>query len=80
MYALDRLRDMAKGDRKIEIVEDETGNTDPKSTFRLIVIQTELERFKYLVRSFVRARIAKVIHLRPYSLCASANYTRSKAN
>ena len=41
-------------------MEEETGNTDPKSTFRLIVIQTELERFKYLVRSFVRARISKV--------------------
>lgn len=45
---------------KIEVVEEETGNTDPKSTFRLIIIQTELERFKYLVRSFLRARIAKV--------------------
>ena len=46
---------------QIEVVEEETGNTDPKSTFRLIVIQTELERFKYLVRSFVRARISKVL-------------------
>lgn len=33
---------------------------DPKANFRLIVIQTELERFKFLVRSFLRARIAKV--------------------
>lgn len=33
---------------------------DPKTNFRLIVIQTELERFKFLVRSFLRARIAKV--------------------
>ena len=45
---------------QIELVEEETGNTDPKATFRLIIIQTELERFKYLVRSFLRSRIAKV--------------------
>jgi len=33
---------------------------DPKTNFALIVIQTELERYKYLVRSYLRARIAKV--------------------
>jgi GINS complex subunit 4 len=33
---------------------------DPKTSFKLIVVQTELERFKFLVRSFLRARIAKV--------------------
>jgi len=33
---------------------------DPKTNFRLIIIQTELERFKFLVRSFLRARIKKV--------------------
>jgi hypothetical protein len=43
----------------------ETGNVaDPKANFRLIVLQTELERFKYLVRSFLRARIAKVREIR----------------
>ena len=47
---------------QIELIEDETGNPDPKATFRLIIIQTELERFKYLVRSFLRARLAKVCH------------------
>lgn len=46
---------------KIELVEEQTGNIDPKTNFRLIIIQTELERFKFLVRSFLRARIAKVI-------------------
>lgn len=45
---------------QIELVEDQTGNTDPKANFRLIIIQTELERFKFLVRSYVRARIAKI--------------------
>ena len=45
---------------KIELVEKETGNPDPKTNFRLIIIQTELERFKFLVRSFLRTRIAKV--------------------
>ena len=38
---------------------------DPKTNFRLIVIQTELERFKFLVRSFLRTRIAKVSYYMP---------------
>ncbi|EOD46202.1 M-phase inducer phosphatase [Neofusicoccum parvum] len=50
---LDRIR------RQIELVEEQTGNMDPKTNFRLILYQTELERFKFLVRSFLRARIAK---------------------
>jgi hypothetical protein len=33
---------------------------DAKTNFKLIIIQTELERFKFLVRSFLRARIKKV--------------------
>ncbi|KAF2101604.1 GINS complex, Sld5 component [Rhizodiscina lignyota] len=47
--------------RQIELVEEQTGNMDPKTNFSLIIIQTELERFKFLVRSFLRARIAKVL-------------------
>lgn len=46
---------------QIELVELQTGDTDPKTNFRLIIIQTELERFKFLVRSFLRTRIAKVL-------------------
>lgn len=49
-----RIRD------QIERVEEMTGDMDPATNFDLIVIQTELERFKYLVRSYLRARIAKV--------------------
>jgi GINS complex subunit 4 len=41
-------------------VEEMTGDMDPKTNFALIVIQTELERWKYLVRGYLRARIAKV--------------------
>ncbi|KAL8956758.1 MAG: hypothetical protein Q9193_005802, partial [Seirophora villosa] len=44
----------------IEVVEEQVGHLDPKTNFRLIIVQTELERFKFLVRSFLRARIAKV--------------------
>lgn len=33
---------------------------DPAANFKLVIIQTELERFKFLVRSFLRARMAKV--------------------
>lgn len=49
-----RIRD------QIEKVEEMTGDMDPKTNFSLILIQTELERWKYLVRGFLRARIAKV--------------------
>ncbi|KAK2073090.1 hypothetical protein P8C59_007397 [Phyllachora maydis] len=44
---------------QIGTVEDMTGDMDPKTNFALIVIQTELERYKYLVRSYLRARITK---------------------
>lgn len=42
------------------MVEDQTGDMNPKTNFKLIIIQTELERFKFLVRSFLRARLKKV--------------------
>lgn len=42
------------------MVEEQTGNMDPKTNFRLIIVQTELERFKFVVRSFLRARMKKV--------------------
>ncbi|KAL8370628.1 hypothetical protein RB595_000820 [Gaeumannomyces hyphopodioides] len=45
---------------QIETVEEMTGNMDPKTNFALIVIQTELERYKFLVRSYLRARMAKI--------------------
>ncbi|KAK3341612.1 hypothetical protein B0T25DRAFT_347334 [Lasiosphaeria hispida] len=54
----ERINDNIK--RQIEKVEEMTGDMDPKTNFALIVIQTELERFKYLVRSYLRARIAKI--------------------
>lgn len=54
---------------QIERVEEMTGDMDPKTNFALIVIQTELERYKFLVRSYLRARIAKVNLLLP--LCLS---------
>ncbi|KAI0526070.1 hypothetical protein F5B22DRAFT_642226 [Xylaria bambusicola] len=54
----ERVNDRIK--QQIERVEEMTGDMDPKTNFALIVIQTELERFKYLVRSYLRARIAKI--------------------
>lgn len=54
----DRVNDRIK--QQIEKVEEMTGDMDPKTNFALIVIQTELERYKYIVRSYLRARIAKV--------------------
>ena len=55
---LDRINDRIK--RQIEKVEEMTGDMDPRTNFSLVVLQTELERFKFLVRSYLRARIAKV--------------------
>lgn len=37
-----------------------TGDMDPKTNFSLIIIQTEVERWKFLIRSYLRARIAKI--------------------
>lgn len=49
-----------------------TGTMDPKSNFTLVILQTELERFKFLARSFLRGRIAKIdkhpFHYRHLSL------------
>lgn len=54
----ERFNDRIKA--QIEKVEDMTGDMDPRTNFALIVIQTELERCKYIVRSYLRARIAKI--------------------
>ncbi|KAI4116500.1 MAG: hypothetical protein LQ338_007706 [Usnochroma carphineum] len=59
---------------QIEVVEEQVGNIDPKTNFRLIVIQTELERFKFLVRSFLRTRMAKIDK---YTLYLLTNPTQS---
>ena len=37
-----------------------TGDMDPKTNFSLIIIQTEVERWKFLIRSYLRARISKI--------------------
>ncbi|KAK5119402.1 hypothetical protein LTR85_007502 [Meristemomyces frigidus] len=55
---VDRVMERVK--KQIETIEDMTGAADPKSNFTLVILQTELERFKFLVRSFLRARIAKI--------------------
>jgi len=57
---VDRLTERIR--QQIELVETETGNLDPTSNFRLILIQTELERVKYLVRAYLRIRMHKVPH------------------
>ena len=61
----ERVNESIKG--QIEKVEEMTGDMDPKTNFALIVIQTELERYKFLVRSYLRARLSKVIHPQRYS-------------
>ncbi|KAM0332497.1 hypothetical protein ACHAQA_002779 [Verticillium albo-atrum] len=62
--------------RQIETIEEMTGDMDPKTNFALIVIQTELERFKFLVRSYLRARIAKIDKHTLYYLATPTLRTR----
>lgn len=64
---------------QIEKIEDMTGDMDPKTNFALIVIQTELERYKFLVRSYLRTRIAKVSQAQP-SLPRNYEKRRKKKN
>lgn len=45
---------------QIETVETMTGDMDPKTNFSLIIIQTEVERWKFLLRALLRARLAKI--------------------
>jgi len=55
---IDRVTERIK--TQIEKVETMTGDMDPKTNFALIIIQTEVERWKFLVRSYLRTRISKI--------------------
>lgn len=55
---LDRVTGLIKS--QISKVEEMTGDMDPKTNFGLIIIQTEVERWKFLIRSYLRCRIAKI--------------------
>lgn len=46
--------------RQIGVIEDMTGAMDPAANFSLVILQTELERVKFLMRGLLRSRIAKV--------------------
>ncbi|TVY45075.1 DNA replication complex GINS protein [Lachnellula subtilissima] len=61
-YPKDNLIERATNRIKaqIEKVEEMTGDMDPKTNFSLIIIQTEVERWKFIIRSILRARIAKI--------------------
>jgi GINS complex subunit 4 len=54
---VDRVADLLH--KQIEHVE-ETSGMDARTGFALVIIQTEMERVKYIVRSYLRARIAKI--------------------
>ncbi|KAI0997947.1 hypothetical protein K3495_g10243 [Podosphaera aphanis] len=45
---------------QISRIEEMTGDMDPKTNFSLVIIQTDVERWRYLVRSYLRARLAKI--------------------
>ncbi|KAG9248516.1 hypothetical protein BJ878DRAFT_399821, partial [Calycina marina] len=55
---MDRVTSLIK--LQISKVEDMTGDMNPKTNFGLIIIQTEVERWKFLLRSYLRCRIAKI--------------------
>lgn len=47
--------------RQIEHIEDESSmDLDSKRNFSLIIIQMDLERARYLVRTYLRTRLAKI--------------------
>lgn len=51
------------GDRirqQIAQLEVHTGNLEPAANLRLVLVQTELERVKFLVRTYLRVRLHKV--------------------
>ena len=64
---------------QIETIEEMTGTMDLKSNFTLVILQTELERFKFLVRSYLRARIAKVGSDVCILLCHKLNVVLSRS-
>ncbi|KAL6714601.1 GINS complex subunit [Lecanora helva] len=72
-------RVLARLRKQIELVEDTTGNPDPRANFRLIILQTELERYKYLIRSLLRARIAKIDKYAMHYLSTTTNNTSSSS-
>lgn len=45
---------------QIARLETMAGAQDPAANLALVILQTELERYRFLVRGFLRARIAKV--------------------
>ncbi|KAI9844139.1 MAG: GINS complex subunit [Thelocarpon superellum] len=53
-------RTMERIRKQIERVEMQTGVMDPKTNFGVIILQTELERFKFLVRAYLRTRLEKI--------------------
>lgn len=55
---LDRLMENLR--QQIELVERESGNQDPTVNFKLIIVQTDLERVKFTIRAYLRARMHKI--------------------
>ncbi|CAD6504214.1 BgTH12-05948 [Blumeria graminis f. sp. triticale] len=65
---------------QIEMIERMTGDMDPKTNFSLIIIQTDVERWKFLIRSYLRARLAKVDKYTLYYLSSPQLQTRLSKN
>ena len=71
---IQRCTDAVRG--QIDVIEEKTGAMDPASNFTLVILQTELERIKFLIRSYLRARIAKVCNTGQQHRHAIANTVR----
>jgi hypothetical protein len=58
--------------------------TSEEEHFKLVLVQTEMERVKYLVRSYVRCRLSKVgpvsragsVHQRDGAMCCARHGAR----
>lgn len=53
-------RTSARIARQVELLEELLMGEQARAGFKIVVMQTELERVKFMVRSFLRARLAKV--------------------
>ncbi|KAI9738761.1 MAG: GINS complex subunit [Cirrosporium novae-zelandiae] len=76
---MDRV--MGRVRRQIEKIEDLTASTTatPSSTFPLIILQTDLSRVQFLVRSYLRTRLSKLSNHALFYLTTTTTTTTTTA-
>ena len=67
-----------KGEKIASIEASLMSECDSKNTFRTIIVQTEVERVKFLIRSYLRARLHKVHSTSPSLLMPTTRLTSTR--